>query len=96
MLNLTVDEAILFFDENNQIIKKLKSLKEVGLGYLKLGQQTSTLSGGEAQRLKLASFLDLTKSKKETNSLFILDEPTTGLHYYDLSLIHISEPTRPY
>ena len=90
MLNLTVDEAILFFDENNQIIKKLKSLKEVGLGYLKLGQQTSTLSGGEAQRLKLASFLDLTKSKKETNSLFILDEPTTGLHYYDIEKLLIS------
>tara|TARA_B100000405_G_scaffold64341_1_gene43999 strand:- start:40 stop:2793 length:2754 start_codon:yes stop_codon:yes gene_type:complete len=90
VLNLTVDEAILFFDENNQIIKKLKSLKEVGLGYLKLGQQTSTLSGGEAQRLKLASFLDLTKSKKETNSLFILDEPTTGLHYYDIEKLLIS------
>ena len=90
VLNLTVDEAILFFDENNQIIKKLKSLKEVGLGYLKLGQQTSTLSGGEAQRLKLASFLDLTKSKKATNSLFILDEPTTGLHYYDIEKLLIS------
>ena len=90
VLNLTVDEAIFFFDENNQIIKKLKSLKEVGLGYLKLGQQTSTLSGGEAQRLKLASFLDLTKSKKETNSLFILDEPTTGLHYYDIEKLLIS------
>ena len=90
VLNLTVDEAILFFDENNQIIKKLKSLKEVGLGYLKLGQQTSTLSGGEAQRLKLASFLDLTKSKKEINSLFILDEPTTGLHYYDIEKLLIS------
>ena len=90
VLNLTVDEAILFFDESNQIIKKLKSLKEVGLGYLKLGQQTSTLSGGEAQRLKLASFLDLTKSKKETNSLFILDEPTTGLHYYDIEKLLIS------
>ena len=90
VLNLTIDEAILFFDENNQIIKKLKSLKEVGLGYLKLGQQTSTLSGGEAQRLKLASFLDLTKSKKEINSLFILDEPTTGLHYYDIEKLLIS------
>ena len=90
VLNLTIDEAINFFEENNQIIKKLKSLKEVGLGYLKLGQQTSTLSGGEAQRLKLASFLDLTKSKKETNSLFILDEPTTGLHYYDIEKLLIS------
>ena len=90
VLDLTVDEAFLFFEENNQIIKKLKSLKEVGLGYLKLGQQTSTLSGGEAQRLKLASFLDLSKSKKETNSLFILDEPTTGLHYYDIEKLLIS------
>ena len=90
VLDLTIDEAINFFEENNQIIKKLKSLKEVGLGYLKLGQQTSTLSGGEAQRLKLASFLDLSKSKKETNSLFILDEPTTGLHYYDIEKLLIS------
>ena len=90
VLNLTIDEAILFFEGNNQIIKKLNSLKEVGLGYLKLGQQTSTLSGGEAQRLKLASFLDLTKSRKETNSLFILDEPTTGLHYYDIEKLLIS------
>ena len=90
VLDLTIDEAINFFEEKNQIIKKLKSLKEVGLGYLKLGQQTSTLSGGEAQRLKLASFLDLTKSKKETNSLFILDEPTTGLHYYDIEKLLIS------
>mgnify|MGYP001200442534 FL=1 len=90
VLDLTIDEAFLFFEENNQIIKKLKSLKEVGLGYLKLGQQTSTLSGGEAQRLKLASFLDLSKSKKETNSLFILDEPTTGLHYYDIEKLLIS------
>ncbi len=90
VLDLTIDEAFLFFAENNQIIKKLKSLKEVGLGYLKLGQQTSTLSGGEAQRLKLASFLDLSKSKKEINSLFILDEPTTGLHYYDIEKLLIS------
>ena len=90
VLNLTIDEAILFFEENNQIIKKLKSLNEVGLGYLKLGQQTSTLSGGEGQRLKLASFLDLTKSKNESNSLFILDEPTTGLHYYDIEKLLIS------
>ena len=84
VLNLTIDEANVFFKDQPVITKKLLSLKEVGLGYLKLGQQTSSLSGGESQRLKLATFLDLTKNKKHTNSLYILDEPTTGLHYYDI------------
>ena len=73
VLNLTIDEANIFFKDQTVITKKLLSLKEVGLGYLKLGQQTSSLSGGESQRLKLATFLDLTKNKKHTNSLYILD-----------------------
>ena len=90
VLNLTIDEANIFFKDQPVITKKLLSLKEVGLGYLKLGQQTSSLSGGESQRLKLATFLDLTKNKKHTNSLYILDEPTTGLHYYDIENLLLS------
>ena len=85
ILNLTVDEAIDFFSLNDEIkIKnKLQTLKDVGLGYVKLGQSSSTLSGGEAQRIKLASFLGLKNNKK--NGLFIFDEPTTGLHYNDIN-----------
>jgi excinuclease ABC subunit A len=85
ILNLTVDEAIDFFDLNGEVkIKnKLQTLKDVGLGYVKLGQSSSTLSGGEAQRIKLASFLGLKNNKK--NGLFIFDEPTTGLHYHDIN-----------
>ena len=85
ILNLTVDEAIDFFGLNGEIkIKnKLQTLKDVGLGYVKLGQSSSTLSGGEAQRIKLASFLGLRNNKK--NGLFIFDEPTTGLHYDDIN-----------
>ena len=85
ILNLTVDEAIDFFSLNGEIkIKnKLQTLKDVGLGYVKLGQSSSTLSGGEAQRIKLASFLGLKNNKK--NGLFIFDEPTTGLHYDDIN-----------
>jgi excinuclease ABC subunit A len=85
ILNLTVDEAIDFFDLNGEVkIKnKLQTLKDVGLGYVKLGQSSSTLSGGEAQRIKLASFLGLKNNKK--NGLFIFDEPTTGLHYDDIN-----------
>ncbi|HJN54070.1 MAG TPA: excinuclease ABC subunit UvrA, partial [Flavobacteriaceae bacterium] len=84
ILNLTIDDAIDFFDLNGEIkIKnKLQTLKDVGLGYVKLGQSSSTLSGGEAQRIKLASFLGIKNNKK--NGLFIFDEPTTGLHYDDI------------
>ncbi len=87
ILNLTIDEAIEFFSTKKnkyiaKIIEKLKPLTDVGLGYLKLGQASSTLSGGEAQRVKLASFL--IKGNSENSTLFIFDEPTTGLHIHDL------------
>ena len=84
ILNLTIDDAVEFFSENlvSKIAKKLKPLQDVGLGYVQLGQSSSTLSGGEAQRIKLASFLvkGITKDK----TLFIFDEPTTGLHFHDI------------
>ena len=84
VLNLTIDDAIAFFKLHNQkrIISKLQPLQDVGLGYVQLGQSSSTLSGGEAQRIKLASFLvkGITKDK----TLFIFDEPTTGLHFHDI------------
>ncbi|MFN4212656.1 MAG: ATP-binding cassette domain-containing protein, partial [Microgenomates group bacterium] len=81
ILAMTVDEALLFFQNHPQISQKLQLLQEVGLGYLQLGQPAPTLSGGEAQRIKLAHEL----SKKETGrTLYILDEPTTGLHFYDI------------
>ena len=87
VLNLTVDEAIEVFSGGNsstekKIVKRLIPLREVGLGYIKLGQSSSTLSGGESQRVKLASFL---AHEKDTPSLFIFDEPTTGLHFHDIS-----------
>lgn len=81
ILELTVEEALEFFEDQKKIMKHLKALKEVGLGYLSLGQPTSTLSGGERQRLKLAKYLD-TKG-----SIFVLDEPTTGLHASDIKSI---------
>ena len=85
ILHLTVDEALEFFTENHQtkIVTKLKPLQEVGLGYLQLGQSSSTLSGGEAQRVKLASFL--VKGITTDKSLFIFDEPSTGLHFHDIN-----------
>ena len=84
ILHMTVNEAIIFFENSNQfkISKKLKPLKDVGLGYIHLGQSSSTLSGGEAQRVKLASFLGKVKSKGQ--QIFIFDEPTTGLHFHDI------------
>jgi len=84
ILRLTVDDAISFFTENNQskIVNKLKPLQDVGLGYVQLGQSSSTLSGGEAQRIKLASFL--VKGNTKDKVLFIFDEPTTGLHFHDI------------
>ena len=84
LLKMTVDDSILFFKENNQnrIVQKLKPLKDVGLGYITLGQSSATLSGGEAQRIKLASFISHGNSKD--NVLFIFDEPTTGLHFHDI------------
>lgn len=84
VLNMTIDDAIDFFSTHgeNKIIKKLKPLQDVGLGYVTLGQSSATLSGGEAQRIKLASFL--VKGTTKEKSLFIFDEPTTGLHFHDI------------
>jgi excinuclease ABC subunit A len=82
ILEMTVDEAMLFFEGEAKITSKMKPLVDVGLGYIHLGQSSSTLSGGEAQRIKLASFLLKGNSTKKT--LFIFDEPTTGLHFHDI------------
>ncbi len=83
VLNMTVEEAVEYFQDNLKISRHLKVLAEVGLGYIKLGQPSNTLSGGEAQRVKLASNLSLQRDRKHT--LFIFDEPTTGLHFDDIS-----------
>lgn len=81
VLEMTIDEAVVFFENMPKIARKLKTLQEVGLGYLKLGQSATTLSGGEAQRVKLATEL----SKRPTGkTIYILDEPTTGLHTADV------------
>jgi excinuclease ABC subunit A len=81
VLNMTVDQAVEFFDNQPRILRKIETLQEVGLGYITLGQHAPTLSGGEAQRVKLATEL----SKRDTgNTLYILDEPTTGLHFQDI------------
>ena len=84
ILSMTIDNAVAFFGEHKQtkIEKKLQPLKDVGLGYVTLGQSSSTLSGGEAQRIKLASFLG--KGSRGDTTLFIFDEPTTGLHFHDI------------
>lgn len=84
VLKMTVDEAVDFFEKHQltKIYTKLKPLKDVGLGYVQLGQSSSTLSGGEAQRIKLASFL--VKGTTKDKALFIFDEPTTGLHFHDI------------
>jgi excinuclease ABC subunit A len=82
VLCMTIDEAIRFFDGKTAIIQRLKPLQDVGLGYVTLGQSSATLSGGEAQRVKLASFLSLGKNPDPV--LFIFDEPTTGLHFNDI------------
>jgi excinuclease ABC subunit A len=82
VLEMTVEEALVFFNDNRELRTKLQALDDVGLSYVKLGQSSSSLSGGEAQRVKLASFLQLQKT--EQRMLFIFDEPTTGLHYYDV------------
>jgi excinuclease ABC subunit A len=83
VLNMTISEAIDFFKEYGEktIVKRLKSLEDVGLGYIKLGQNSSSLSGGENQRVKLAYFIG---QEKQEPSLFIFDEPTTGLHFHDI------------
>lgn len=84
VLNMTVDEAVDFFENIPKIYRKVKTIQDVGLGYITLGQQSTTLSGGEAQRIKLATEL----SKKDTgNTFYILDEPTTGLHFEDIRIL---------
>jgi excinuclease ABC subunit A len=82
VLNLSVDDAMIFFDTQKEIVNKIKALQDVGLGYIKLGQSSDTLSGGEAQRVKLASFLG--RGRATEKILFIFDEPTTGLHFNDI------------
>ncbi len=84
VLNMTIEEAVAFFEHIPKINRKLKTIQDVGLGYITLGQQSTTLSGGEAQRIKLAAEL----SKKDTgNTFYILDEPTTGLHFEDINIL---------
>ena len=81
ILDMTVEEAVIFFQSQPKILRKIEMLDQVGLGYITLGQHATTLSGGEAQRVKLATEL----SKKDTGkTLYILDEPTTGLHFQDI------------
>ncbi|MEP6750419.1 MAG: excinuclease ABC subunit UvrA, partial [Bacteroidota bacterium] len=82
VLEMSVDDAMIFFADEKDVVNRIKSLQDVGLGYIKLGQSSDTLSGGEAQRVKLASFLG--KGKAQGNILFIFDEPTTGLHFHDI------------
>jgi len=88
VLEMSVDEAIEFFKDEKSVITAIKPLSEVGLGYVKLGQSSDTLSGGEAQRVKLASFLG--KGKAAGKILFIFDEPTTGLHFHDIKKLLLS------
>ncbi|RUA24235.1 MAG: excinuclease ABC subunit A, partial [Bacteroidetes bacterium] len=84
VLEMTINQAVDFFDNHPNILRRIKTLQDVGLGYITLGQQSTTLSGGEAQRVKLATEL----SKKDTgNTLYILDEPTTGLHFEDVNVL---------
>ena len=85
LLSMSIDEAIAFFaqHQNNKIADRLQPLQDVGMGYVALGQSSSTLSGGEAQRIKLASFL--LKGAQKNKTLFLFDEPTTGLHMHDIN-----------
>ncbi|HZH96739.1 MAG TPA: excinuclease ABC subunit A, partial [Flavisolibacter sp.] len=88
VLELSVDEAVEFFKDDKSITAAIKPLSDVGLGYVKLGQSSDTLSGGEAQRVKLATFLG--KGKSAGKVLFIFDEPTTGLHFHDIKKLLLS------
>jgi excinuclease ABC subunit A len=90
LLGMTVDDAILFFKKHqiNKMVQRLDPLQKVGLGYISLGQPSTTLSGGEAQRIKLASFIGRGATKDKI--VFIFDEPTTGLHFHDINKLLIS------
>lgn len=90
VLDMTLDDAMEFFEGEKSIINKLAPLQEVGLGYIRLGQSSNSLSGGEAQRVKLAYFLGKGKSSNKDHILFIFDEPTTGLHFHDISKLMYS------
>jgi len=96
ILELTVDEALVHFEAEYNLCTKLQSLQDVGLGYIALGQSSNTLSGGEAQRVKLAYFLSKASPHKNGQTLFIFDEPTTGLHFHDIKklLKILSSPYR--
>jgi excinuclease ABC subunit A len=84
ILNMSIEDAVPFFENMPHILRKIKTIQEVGLGYITIGQSSVTLSGGEAQRVKLATEL----SKKDTgNTIYILDEPTTGLHFEDIRIL---------
>src|SRR5690606_31042116 len=82
VLDMTIDEGMIFFEDEPKILNRIRPLADVGLGYVHLGQSSNTLSGGEAQRIKLASFL--VKGHNSSKTLFIFDEPTTGLHFHDI------------
>jgi excinuclease ABC subunit A len=82
VLEMSVDQAMEFFAKEKDVVNKIKALSDVGLGYVKLGQSSDTLSGGEAQRVKLASFLG--RGRSQGHIFFIFDEPTTGLHFHDI------------
>ncbi len=84
VLDMTVNQAVEFFAEEKKIVKRLKPLQDVGIGYIKLGQASSTLSGGESQRVKLAAFL---ADEKQRPTIYIFDEPTTGLHFHDIKVL---------
>lgn len=89
VLHMTIDDAISFFEQENKIVERLKPLQQVGLGYIGLGQSSNTLSGGEAQRVKLAFFLSK-GTQHNGHTLFIFDEPTTGLHFHDINKLMTS------
>jgi excinuclease ABC subunit A len=85
VLDMTIADSIDFFRDQPKVAEKLRPLDDVGLGYIRLGQSSNTLSGGEAQRVKLASFLTKGATMHSENILFIFDEPSTGLHFHDIS-----------
>jgi excinuclease ABC subunit A len=84
VLEMTIDESLIFFKDRQKLTEKLQPLSDVGLGYVRLGQSSSSLSGGEAQRVKLASFLGKSPDENKEHILFLFDEPTTGLHFHDI------------